>query len=136
MPLYDIRCEAGHQFERVIPLADFDAEIVCTCGARAFRLISTPMFTVDHTGYSCPVTGKWIGSKAQHRENLARTGSRVLETGEKELNEKRRAEVDAQLEKSIEDTVEKTIDSWDSAKKETLHNELVNGKLDLAVERG
>jgi len=136
MPLYDIKCGEGHQEERHIPLADFSEPIICTCGARAFRMISKPMFMVDHTGYTCPVTDRWIGSKAQHRENLARTGSRVLEAGETDLAVKRRAESEAAFDKSIDETVEREIDSWDSSKKETLHNELVNGKLDLAVERG
>lgn len=135
MPLYDIICEAGHQSERFIPLEKYEEPIICACQLPARRAISSPMFSVDHTGYSCPVTGNWIGSLAQHRENLARTGSRVLETGEKEAAAKFREEADRQLDKTIEAHVEKQIESMDSAKRETLHNELVNAKVDLSVER-
>lgn len=134
MPLYDIRCEkTGYVFERLIPLAKFEEPIICACHSPASRLISTPMISVDQTGYSCPVTGKWIRSKREHRENLQRQGCRVLEGGEKEQNEQRRAEADAELDRKVEETVERTIDSYPSAKREKLYNEMVN--CDIAVER-
>lgn len=135
MPLYDIQCEAGHRSEKFIPLKNFSDPIVCDCGQSARRSISAPMFSVDNTGYNCPVTGEWVGSKSAHRENLAKHGCRILETGETEQAKAARAEKDRQLDKAIEDTVERTIESWDSGKKEALHNELVNGKLDLTIER-
>ncbi len=136
MPLYDIQCEAtGAKFERMIRLANFSDPINCACGSSARRLISTPLFTVDQTGYNCPVTDKWIGSRGAHRDNLQRQGCRVLEQGETALSVKRREAEDAALDKKIEDTVEREIESYSSHKKEQLHNELVNGKLDLSVER-
>lgn len=136
MPLYDIRCDqSGKVFERHIKLSDFAAPILCACGARAHRAISTPMFIVDNTGYSCPVTDKWIGSKRQHKENLKQTNCRVLEDGETDSAIRRRENDDLELERKIEDTVEREIESWDSNKKEQLHNELINGGLDLVVER-
>jgi hypothetical protein len=136
MPLYDIRCsQSGNIFERVIPLAKFEEPIICSCGAPAIRVISTPLFSVDNTSYQCPITGSYIGSKKDHRENLAKHDCRVLETGEKELNERQKAEAEQAFDKKIEDTVEREIDRMPSAKKEQLANELVNGKLDVAVER-
>lgn len=135
MPLYDIQCEAGHRSERFIPLENFSDPIVCDCGRSARRSISAPMFSVDNTGYTCPITGDWIGSKTAHKENLAKHGCRVLESGETDQARRVRQEQDQKLDKAIEDTVERTIESWDSGKKEALHNELVNGKLDLTVER-
>lgn len=36
----------------------------------------------DIDGYDCPITGKFISSRAEHRENLKRTGCRNLEPGE------------------------------------------------------
>lgn len=135
MPLYDFQCEDGHKFERVVSLKDFEVPQFCDCQKPARRLISSPLFSVDKTDYQCPVTGKHISSLREHRENLARTGCRVLETGEKELNEKRRKEADEAFDKKVEDTVEREIDSYSSHKKEQLHNELVNGKLDAVIER-
>lgn len=135
MPMYDLLCANGHKSERHIPLAEFEAPIVCDCGAAAHRVISAPMFTVDHTGYNCPITGAWIGSRRAHTENLAIHGCRVLETGETEAAASHRRAADAALDKAIENTVEREIDSWSSAKKESLHNELVNGKSDLSLVR-
>lgn len=135
MPLYDFRCEANHTFERFVPLEKFSDPQSCACGAPATRLISAPMFSVDHTGYTCPITGDWIGSKYQHQENLAKHGCRVLETGEKEAAAAYRACEDAKLDKLLEDHVEREFEAMPSAKQEQLHNELVNGKLDLSVDR-
>jgi putative FmdB family regulatory protein len=134
MPLYDIRCSrSGKTFERMIKLADFEAPIECACGSDASRLISAPLFTVDTVGYSCPVTNKWVGSKREHRENLARQGCRVLEPGEKELNQRRREEAETEFDRKIEATVEKEIESYSSDKRERLYNELVHN--DVQVER-
>jgi hypothetical protein len=136
MPLYDVRCQrSGKVFERSIKLEFFQEPIICICGGSATRVISRPLISVDRTGYNCPVTGKWVGSRREHRENLARQGCRVLEPGEKDMNCKRREQEEAAFERKIEDTVERTIESYPSAKKEQLHNELVNGGLDVAVER-
>ena len=135
MPLYDFRCSEGHRFERFVPLEKFEEQQICSCHAPAQRLISAPMFNVDSTGYNCPVTGDWIGSKHQHRENLAKHGCRVLESGETDAAAVYRAKEDAKLDKLIEDHVEREFEGFSSDKKEQLHNELINGKLDLAVER-
>lgn len=135
MPLYDFKCSEGHRFERFVPLEKFEETQECACGAPSQRLISAPMFNVDATGYNCPITGDWIGSKHQHRENLAKHGCRVLETGETSAAAAYRAKEDAKLDKLIEDHVEREFEAFPSEKKEQLHNELVNGKLDLSVDR-
>lgn len=135
MPLYDIQCEAsGAHFDRHIKLVNFEEPIFCACGSRAKRLISRPMISVDQTGYTCPVTDKWVGSLREHRENLQRQNCRVLEPGEKELNDKFRAEQDERLYRKVEDTVEQSIAKMDSAKKERLFNEMSHNE--VAIERG
>lgn len=49
MPLYDFKCQRGHQFERRVPVEQFDYAQMCDCGAIAFQVwIKTPgMFTPD-----------------------------------------------------------------------------------------
>ena len=42
----------------------------------------TPMVASDYEGYECPVTGRPVEGRAAHRENLKRTGCRLLEKGE------------------------------------------------------
>lgn len=136
MPLYDIKCsQTGTTFERLIKLANFEEPIECACGAPASRLISSPLFSVDATDYNCPITGKRIGSKREHRENLKQHDCRVLEDGESEATARRREAEDAALDKKVEDTVEREIEGYSSAKREQLHNELVNGGFDAVVER-
>lgn len=137
MPLYDVKCsKSGQVFERMIRLADFEAPIICACTAPATRVISMPLISVENVGYDCPVTGRWIGSKREHRENLRQQGCRVLESGERENNERARVRAEAEVERQLDITVEKTIESWDSAKKERLANELERGNVDLQVARG
>lgn len=135
MPLYDFQCECGERFERFVALANFSDPQYGACGLPARRAISAPMFTVDGTDYTCPISGDYIGSKHQHRENLAKHGCRVLETGESEAVARRRKADDELLDKTIEDSVERQFEALPSDKKEQLHNELVNGKIDVAVER-
>lgn len=42
MPLYDYRCDEGHRFERVLPLARYDEPQACRCGAPSQKLIAAP----------------------------------------------------------------------------------------------
>lgn len=135
MPLYDFDCPQGHRFERFVPLANFSEEQKCSCGEVAQRRISAPMFSVENVGYDCPITGKWIGSKAEHRENLAQHGCRVLETGEKEAVVARRKAEDEAFDKAVEATVEKEIEAMPSDKREKLYSELTRQGLDAQVVR-
>ena len=131
MPLYDFKCSKGHIFERFVPLEKFEEQQLCDCQSPAIRLISTPLFSVDHTSYECPVTGRYISSKREHEENLKQTGCRVLESGEKELSAKRREEADLAFEKSVDETVERQIDSMDSSRRERLYNEMTHSDLEV-----
>ena len=135
MPLYDFQCLSNHKFEKMVKLADFDTAQHCACGLEAKRLISKPRFSVDKTDYTCPITGKWVGSLHAHRENLAQHDCRVLETGETVADQRRRDQAEQRFEQSVEDTVEQQIEAMSSSKKEQLCNELVNGNVDLQVER-
>lgn len=87
---------------------------------------------VDYA-YDCPVTGRHITSKHQHEENLRLHGCHVLETGEKEANERIRAEADSVFEDKIDISVEKAIDAMPSDKREKLYNEMVVS--DISVDR-
>jgi putative FmdB family regulatory protein len=42
MPRYDYVCEQGHEFERTVPLAQFDYAQKCECGAMARQRITGP----------------------------------------------------------------------------------------------
>ncbi len=68
----------------------------------------------DYEPYQCPVTGRAIEGKAAHRENLKRTGSRLLEPGEsRDYAKNKRAADDAAIEKSVSETVDKIAGELD-----------------------
>lgn len=136
MPLYDFHCDNGHRFERFVKLEDFELLQNCSCGMPALRVISAPMFSVDQTGYNCPVTGNWIGSKREHEENLRRTDCRVLETGETAAAAAYREKADRDFDKAVEATVEKEVEAMPSEKRERLYNELTRGGADVVYQRG
>lgn len=135
MPLYDFRCSEGHTFERMVKLVNFDDLQLCACHAPAQRLISRPMISVESVDYTCPVTGKWIGSKRAHEDNLARQGCRVLETGETEATTRRRAQEEAAFDAKIEATVEREVEAMPSDKRETLYNEMTRAGADVSYSR-
>lgn len=61
--------------------------------------------------YQSPVTGKWIDSPSQRRDDLKRTGSRPWEGMEAEKKEAARREVE--LDQSMDKLAEKiAVDSW------------------------
>lgn len=134
MPLYDFRCKAGHKFERMVKLADFEEIQHCSCLAPATRLISAPMISVENVGYTCPITDKWIGSKREHQRNLQEHDCRVFEPGEKESAARFRKSADESLERSVDDSVEQAVEALPSGQRERLYNELVAS--DVEVVRG
>lgn len=44
--------------------------------------VCAPMVASDIKPYSCPITGRLISSRSEHRDNLARHGMRVMEPEE------------------------------------------------------
>lgn len=68
----------------------------------------------EYQGYECPVTGNWIEGKHAHRENLKRTGCRLLEKGEfedvKKNGKKRHMEqIDKAVDKAVEEVAKDFI---------------------------
>lgn len=137
MPLYDCVCSSGHKFERVIPLAQFEEPIICACGVAAHRAISLPTIVggrLDYE-YACPITGKHVVSKRQHEENLKVHGCRVMESGEREYNQRRNADLERDFERKVDETIEREIAVMPSEKREMLAKELMAGTT-VEVARG
>ena len=127
MPMYQFRCTEGHVFDRLVPLAQFDEPQSCSCGAAASRQIVAPAIRTDYAGYTCPVSGKWIEGRAAHRENLARTGCRILEPGETSAAVSRASSSDAALEAAIDSTTDQLIANLSTRDKERLAAEMDSG---------
>lgn len=75
MPLYDFQCDAGHRFDRVVKLADFDAPQACGCGAAASRLISAPRVLSDYMTPCMGMDDKMHDSLASYRATLKASGN-------------------------------------------------------------
>ena len=127
MPLYSFRCRAGHDFDRILSLAKFDTPQSCDCGEPAARVITAPAIRMDYPGYTCPVTGEWIEGRKAHRENLAKTGCRILEPGETSAVVSRQQSSEAALDAAIDSTTDELISKLSTRDKERLAAETDSG---------
>lgn len=75
MPLYDYVCEAGHRFERVVPLACYNEEQDCECGAAAEKLVSAPRVFSDCIDPIRGADGKMHDSMKSYRHSLTPEGN-------------------------------------------------------------
>lgn len=65
--------------------------------------------TSDYAGYSCPITGNWVEGRAAHRENLKRTGCRVLERGERQDMLRRKQYANEALARHVSETTQRIL---------------------------
>ena len=136
MPLYSYKCKCGEEFTQFLKLAELEKEIHChICHEVATRVISAPMVIGDYQPYDCPITGKRIEGRKAHEENLKRHGCRVYEVGETEAFRRKKAEEDSRLERSIAESVEKSIESMPSDKVAKLAKEVESG-VNINYSRG
>lgn len=135
MPLYQYSCECGAEFEQFFTLRENSQVCQCVkCDRMAGKVLTPARLNVDYPGYSCPVTGKWVEGRKAHRENLARTGCRILEPGEHETNMRRKREAEEALDREIGESVEAQIEAMSSRQVEKLGEELQSGT-DLSYAR-
>lgn len=129
MPLHDHRCAAGHIFERFIERDALDAPQQCQCGSSAERIYTRfPLsFIAKDVHYTSPVDGRPITNYQQHLEELARTDCVVYESGIKQDQERNALRREQELERSVDETVDREIALMPAAKKEKLVAELEGG---------
>jgi hypothetical protein len=97
-------------FERMLPVARYREPQDCACGNRAEKVIlHAPRVFGDYEGYESPASGKWIEGKRARQEDLARTGCRPYEDGEKEAAQKATAASEAELSRRVDAAVEQTL---------------------------
>lgn len=135
--MYDYKCSVcGRKREILLPLARLDEPQRCTnCGHSMNRMLSAPYVQGDFQPYESPVhPGVWICGRKQHEEHLRATGCRVYEPGERESFLRARQADDENLDKKVEETVDKFITNLPTEKRDRLAGELEGG-LDVRVER-
>ena len=90
-------------------------------------MIITPAIRTNYPDYSYPITNKWVKNHIAHRENLARTGCRILEPGETSAAVSRASASDAALEAAIDSTTDQLIAKLSARDKERLAAEMDSG---------
>lgn len=130
MPLHDFRCPEGHVFDKLQPSDRIRYYAKCPeCGLDAEMVwLKAPLgFVQPDYSYTSPVDGRPITNKQEHLEELARNNTIVYEPGikqDQDRNERRRME---ELERSIEQTVEREVALMPAVKREKLAAELEGG---------
>lgn len=111
MPLYEYTCRNGHVIQQYRTVDERHAAGSCKyCGLELRKVIlHPPRVFSDYAGYESPASGNWIVGKRARAEDLARTGCRPYEAGEREAMLRRQAENDRQLDKQVDEVVERTI---------------------------
>lgn len=110
MPLYAIKCSVcdfeGTIFRRV---AERDELPTCDCGASVSRIISAPMVQPDIVPYQSPNGGQWVNSRAQRRDDLARSNAIEWEPGiDRDIARNRRSEQEKAF-RPIADAVDRIV---------------------------
>jgi hypothetical protein len=137
MPIYVFTCKEGHVFDRILKLKDYDTPQTCDCGLEAKRKIVPTMLNCDMQSwdyYESPVSGKPITSYKARKEDMARHGCVDYEPSMKKVQKKKIEKMDSDLDKRIDDTVDREWDKMPTHKRERLAKELVHGA-DIEIER-
>ena len=128
MPCYEYRCEDGHDFERYLKVAQYQDVQHCDCGKVGVRRISVPiLFIKPDIYYDSPIDGRPITSMAARMEDLARSNCVPYDPDIKQHNEERVRRENAELEKAIDETVDREISLMPAVKREKLEAELQGG---------
>lgn len=136
MPLYTYKCPTCTRKRDIFKaLADLDRVENCTnCGFAMNRQLTAPFVQADNVAYKCPITGKMIEGRRAHEENLAKHGCRILEEGESNAYRESLRAADEALDRSIEESVAKQVESLPQEKLEKLQAEMDAG-IDVSVQR-
>ena len=112
MPIYEYMCPEGHVVNEYRTVDERERVPECYCGHLTKKVIlSPPRVFSDYEGYESPVSGKWISGRRARVEDLKQTGCRPYEAGERQEFERRRVAVDRELDKTVDEVVERSMES-------------------------
>lgn len=129
MPIYEYKCKCGTLFERHLPVDKYQEPQTCECGNVAEKQISRILMArvMPDISYESPITGQPITSYAQRREDMARADCVEYDPGMRTDYTSRCAREEADLEKKMDETVNRTIAQMPAKKREQLTSELEGG---------
>lgn len=136
MPIYDYKCQCGRVTQRITSIAEYRATTDCEkCGQSAERFItSAPAVRGDYPGYVSPATGQWVEGRKAHQEDLARSGCRVYEPGEKESMMRRQAAEASAMESAFAETAAAAVEKMSGDDRAALGQALESGA-DVKISR-
>ena len=129
MPVYRLKCENGHEFDRYLKLDHYNDPQICECGKKAKRIIMPVMLAPMFEDYQSPIDGRPITSKQKRHDDLRRNNCIEYDPGMLQDYNARCEEADKQLDKKVDAFVEKEISSMSSDKRNSLARELSGTEL-------
>lgn len=134
------KCPCGKKFSKVEEQYKDKAECWCKGTAEAVSHIDVDRWVnkphnrmIELPSYLSPITGEWVDGRVARRNDLASSNCVEYDPGMKEEQDKRHAREDAQLDKKVDEHVEREIYAMPTEKREKLAAELEHS--DVAVTR-
>lgn len=130
MPIYAFKCEKGHEFDVFLKIKDYDTPQTCECGEKTRRMVVPTMINCDIQPwdyYESPVSGKPITSYKQRREDMERNGCIDYEPSMKKVQKDNIKRMDDDLDRKVDETVDKEWAKMPTEKRENLAKELLSG---------
>ena len=132
MPLYEWRCPKCGVFERYLPVEQYNIPQNCDCGEISKRILSLPtVFVKQDCHYESPIDGRPITNYRERREDMKRSGCVEYDPGVKQDYHKRIVNEEKELDKRVDETVEREVSKMSPRKLEILESEMKSG---LTVE--
>lgn len=102
MPIYSYKCPSCRKvMDAFRPYEERERGEPC-CGVEATRIFTPPFVQGDLTPFESPGTGKWITSRNELREDLARSGCHLMEAGEDKRIARKAVEAKQEFQKENE----------------------------------
>jgi len=137
MPTYTYECSHCNTIlTKFSTMRDHRNTIQCECGQEATQIIVSPpmMIIPQDCYYESPIDGRPITNRKHRVEDMARSGCIEYDPGIRQDVDRALKESEAILDKSIDETVERTIEEMPVIKKERLAAELAAGD-DIKIVR-
>lgn len=134
MPMYDFKCLCGREESLFMKIAETVAQTPCVCGDFLRKQVSAPFVRPDIQAYVSPTTGKVVSSRAQRVEDMKRSGSIEYDPDRSKELRQRAAQRDIDLDKSIDQGLDRTLAAMPVKKLERLDAEIRSGA-DISVTR-
>lgn len=134
--IYTFRCKNKHEFDCVLPVSEYNSTQICECGAKGRRILTVPhLYIRPEIRYTSPIDDRPITTEKARREDMARNNCSQYDPGIKQDYHRRMEREQNNLEKKLDETVDRMIDAMPARKRELLNSELASGA-DATTVRG